>query len=59
MNKDNLDPGYYASMLAAYPSGWLRKQEIMGLFVDESGTLGDSSWFKDKIIAEVPEKVTS
>lgn len=59
MNKDNLDPGYYASMLAAYPSGWLRKQEIMGLFVDESGTLGDSSWFKDKIIAEPPETVTS
>ena len=59
MNKNNLDPGYYAAMLAAYPSGWLRKQEIMGLFVDESGTLGDSSWFKDKIIAEPPERVTS
>jgi phage terminase large subunit-like protein len=56
-NKDNLDPGFYASMLAAYPSGWLRKQEILGLFVEESGTLGDSAWFKDKVVAVPPEKV--
>lgn len=57
-NKDNLDPGFYASMLAAYPSGWLRQQEILGLFTEESGTLGDSSWFKGKIVQFPPIDVT-
>jgi len=53
-NKNNLDPGYFASMLAAYPSGWLRQQEIFGQFVDEGGVLGDRSWFNGKIMTEVP-----
>ena len=59
MNKENLDPGYYASMLAAYPSGWLRQQEIMGIFTDESGTLGDSRWFDGKIVTAPPEHVNA
>lgn len=53
-NRDNLDPGYFASMLAAYPSGWLRQQEIFGQFVDEGGALGDRSWFKNKMVNEPP-----
>ena len=56
-NKDNLDPGFYASMLAAYPPGWLRNREIGGLFVEEGGQLGDSNWFKDKVVPAPPEFV--
>ncbi len=44
-NKDNLDPGFYASMLAAYPTGWMRDQELYGKFVEEGGVLGDPAWF--------------
>lgn len=36
-NKSNLDPGFMASMLAAYPVGWLRDQEIYGKYVDQHG----------------------
>ena len=56
-NKDNLDPGFYASLLATYPSGWLRKQEVDGIFVDEGGTLGDSSWFDGKVVTAPPDHV--
>lgn len=49
-NKANLDPGFYAAMLAAYPAGWLRDQELFGKYVDESGSLGDATWFKGKVI---------
>lgn len=56
-NKNNLDPGFYASMLAAYPPGWLRNQEIGGIWVDESGKLGDSAWFDGKIIPSAPEDI--
>jgi predicted phage terminase large subunit-like protein len=41
-------------MLAAYPSGWLRQQEIFGQFVDEGGVLGDRAWFNGKVVSEVP-----
>ena len=51
-NKGNLDPGYYASMLAAYPTGWLRDQELYGKFVEEGGVLGDPEWFRGKILPE-------
>ncbi len=44
-NQANLDPLFYASMLAAY-TGWLRDQEIEGLFVEGFGTLAQRSWFK-------------
>ena len=56
-NKDNLDPGFYASMLAAYPGGWLRQQEVMGQFVDASGALGDRSWFQGKILTQRPDPI--
>jgi len=44
-NRDNLDPLFYASMLAAY-TGWLRDQEIEGLFVEGFGALAQRQWFK-------------
>jgi len=56
-NKDNLDPGYYASMLAAYPSGYLREQEIFGRFVDPEGVLGNPAWFDGKIVESPPDTV--
>ena len=58
-NKNNLDAGFYASLLAAYPSGWLRDQEVRGIFVNEGGTLGDRSWFNDKIVARIPASVNA
>lgn len=54
-NKDNLDPGFYASLLATYPPGYLRDQELKGEFVEAGGILGDPAWFKNKIIASIPE----
>lgn len=57
-NKDNLNPVYFANMLAAYPSGWLRQQELEGKFVDEGGNLGDRTWFNGKILPEPPEIVS-
>ena len=56
-NKENLDPGFYASMLMAYPPGWMRQQELEGEFVDEGGILGDPAWFKDKMLGAIPEDV--
>jgi phage terminase large subunit-like protein len=43
-NKDNLHPVYFANLLAAYPTGWLREQEIFGRMrvghlATESGSL--------------------
>ena len=49
-NKDNLDPGFYASMLTAYTDGWLKEQEIGGKFVEQGGVLGNRDWFAGKII---------
>lgn len=51
-NKPNLDPGFMASMLATYPVGWLRDQEIWGKYVDQHGSLGNKEWFKGKILPE-------
>lgn len=56
-NRANLDAGYYAMMLAAYPAGWLRQQEIYGEFVQHSGALGDRTWFNGKILPMMPEGV--
>ena len=63
-NKENLDPGFYTSILSSYPSGWLRKREVDGEFANEGGQIGDSSWFtnnedgENKIIKEhLPEQV--
>lgn len=57
-NKGNLDPTFYASMLASYPSGWLRKQELEGEFVIEGGILGNPAWLEGKVIDRIPEDVT-
>ena len=56
-NKDNLDPAYYASVISAFPSGWLRAQEVDGEFAEEGGKVGDRGWFKDKIRNAPPEIV--
>jgi len=58
-NKANLDPGFYASMLAAYADDpYLRKQELDGLFIQPGTTLGDRTWFEGKIIDRIPENET-
>lgn len=56
-NIQNLDPGFVAAMLAAYPVGWQRDQEIFGKFVDQTGSIGDRTWFNGKILPTVPEAV--
>lgn len=56
-NEKNLDPEFMASLLATYPVGWLRAQEIEGKFVDEGGILGDPAWFKGKVIPLPPTVV--
>jgi predicted phage terminase large subunit-like protein len=48
---------FYASILAAYPTGWLREQEVHGKFVSEGGVLGDPAWFKGKVLPEPPSLV--
>lgn len=54
-NKEHLDPGFYASVLASYPSGWMRKQEVEGEFADEGGQVGDRLWFNKKVLDAAPE----
>lgn len=44
-NEKNLNPVFMATMLAAYPSGWLRRQEIYGESVRPDSALGDRHWF--------------
>lgn len=57
-NKDNLDPAFYASILMAYPSGWLRSQEAEGEFANEGGKIGDRNWFNGKVLDVVPDTVS-
>lgn len=54
-NKENLDPMFYASILAAYPSGYLRAREVEGRVADEEGALGDRTWFDGQILDERPD----
>ena len=42
-NKDNLDPEFYASLLATYHAGAERDRELKGNYVDDGGNIGDSS----------------
>lgn len=56
-NKDNLDPGFYASMMLAYEDGYMRTREIYGEVADEGGTLGHKEWFDNKIVDETPFEV--
>jgi phage terminase large subunit-like protein len=62
-NKDHLDPVYFASILAAYPSGFLRSQEVEGLFANEGGKIGNRLWFEggkellNNAIIEYPNRI--
>lgn len=56
-NKANLDPAFYASVLAANPSGWLKSQEYDGLVADEGGQVGYRSWFANRIITTLPKNI--
>jgi phage terminase large subunit-like protein len=58
-NKGNLDPMFYASIIASYPSGYLRAREVEGRVADEEGSLGDRSWFDDHILPELPDWINS
>lgn len=54
-NKENLDPGFYLAVMAAYTTEWERQREVLGQFADEGGVLGDRGWFKDKILSVIPD----
>lgn len=54
-NKENLDPMFYASILSAYPSGYLRAREVEGRVADEEGSLGDRMWFSEKVLDREPD----
>lgn len=56
-NKENLDPMFYASIIAAYPSGYLRAREVEGRVADEEGALGDRTWFNGKVLDAPPDWV--
>jgi predicted phage terminase large subunit-like protein len=56
-NKGNLDPTFYASMIATYSEGWLRQQELGGEFVTEGGILGNPAWFRNKVLDFLPDTV--
>jgi predicted phage terminase large subunit-like protein len=56
-NRQNLDPATYATLLASYPAGYLREQEIMGKFVTPSGVLGNVAWFDNRKLDKAPEGV--
>jgi len=58
-NKDNLDPMFYASLLMAYPPGWLRQQELYGEFTERGSVLGNPRWFDGKILNYVPAEIIS
>lgn len=58
-NQKNLNPAFMATMLATYPSGYLRRQEIFGEFVSPGGSLGNRLWFDGKILESPPEEVIS
>lgn len=59
-NKGNVDPMFYASIIASYPSGYLRAREVEGQVADEGGSLGDRTWFDERedgkrILDDVPD----
>jgi phage terminase large subunit-like protein len=57
-NESNLDPAFYASVLAANPSGWLKSQEYDGEVADEGGQIGFRQWFDNRVVPTVPtEKI--
>jgi len=54
-NEDNLDPGFYASLVSTYPAGFLRTRELEGEAADEGGSLGDRRWFSKTGLDELPD----
>lgn len=58
-NRPNLDPMFYASIIATYPSGYLRAREVEGKVADEEGSLGDRAWFDGKKLPGIPDWVVS
>jgi len=54
-NKANLDPVIYASLVSAYPTGYLRAQEIDGQFANEEGSLGSRLWFEKTSLTNEPD----
>ena len=57
-NQENLDPMFYASLVSAYPSGYLRAREIDGEAADEGGSLGDRRWLDKKDLPETPDWIS-
>ena len=56
-NKINLDPAFYASILASNPSGWLKAQEYDGDVADEGGQIGYRKWFDNRVITTLPTNI--
>lgn len=56
-NKSHLSPAFYASILTAYPSGFMRAQEVDGQFANEGGKIGDRAWFHGRTRPDKPEQV--
>lgn len=54
-NQENLDPGFYASLVSTYPSGYLRLREVEGEAADEGGSLGTREWFENKELPSIPD----
>jgi predicted phage terminase large subunit-like protein len=53
-NKANLDPIFYATLVSAYPAGYLRQREVDGIAANAEGALGDRTWFKDHVLDAPP-----
>lgn len=52
---DAIDPMFLASLLSAYPTGYLRQREIDGEASDEGGSLGTREWFEGKDLKVIPD----
>lgn len=52
---DAIDPMFLASLLSAYPTGYLRQREIDGEAADEGGSLGTREWFEKKDLPDIPD----
>jgi len=54
-NRLNLDPAFYASLVASYKDPALRKRELEGIFADSGQKFADVS--KLKLVTELPDDV--
>lgn len=57
-NRKNLAPEFVAAMFSMYAPGYLRDRELLGMYADEGGNLGDSSWFDNHFLDDLPETIT-